>query len=495
MSEDAAESPKARASFGALVARGAAWKLGAQIVIQTGRIGFMLVLARLLTPSEFGLVAMALVVTGFVIAFADLGLGAALVQRQTIDERDRSTVFWVGLGVGALLTLLGVALSGPLAAFYDEPAVRGLTAALSLSFFITALGATQRALLTRDLNFRTLELATIAGVYVGGATGVACALSGVGAWSLVAQQLAIPTVTSLVLWLTSAWRPHMTVSLASLRSLGGYGGNVLGARLTYAVQESALPLIIGRALGPGALGVFSIAYLIVLAPLGRLAIPVGEVLFPAFARLQGDRERMASMWIRALRVLAALCVPAMAGLIVVAPDVIPLVLGEQWVDAVPVVQILALVGLLQALSAWHGAILLGVGRARTLFRATSAFLVVYVVAFVVGVQWGLLGTAVAYLTASIGVEIVYLSLTTRALGVPFALPILAMGGIVRGTIAMVMVIGGLRIALAETVLSDALIAVVLVAVGSVAYAIAITWQAPAVVAEVRALLRRHARAE
>ena len=161
MSDSPAGSVKSTASFRAVVLRGASWKLGSQIIIQIGRIGFVLVLARLLTPSEFGLVAMALVITGFVIAFADLGLGAALVQRQTIDERDRSTVFWVGLGAGAVLTLAGIALATPLAAFYGEPAVRGLMAALSLSFFVTALGATQRALLTRQMNFRTLELAMI----------------------------------------------------------------------------------------------------------------------------------------------------------------------------------------------------------------------------------------------------------------------------------------------------------------------------------------------
>ncbi len=490
MRNDVSGSGTEAPSFGALVLRGASWKLTSQILVQVGRVGFVLILARLLTPNDFGLVAMALVITGFVIAFADLGLGAALVQRQTIDERDRSTVFWIGLGAGLVLTVAGIALAVPLAKFYGEPAVQGLMAALSLSFLVTALGATQRALLTREMNFRTLEVSTIAGVYAGGTVGIACASAGAGAWSLVIQQLTNAGVATTVLWLTSSWRPRLICSLASLRSLGGYGGNVLGTRLTYAAQESALPLIIGRSLGSGALGIFTIAYTMVLAPLGRLAIPIGEVLFPAFARLQREPARMADFWLRALRVLAAFCIPAMSGLVVVAPDLVPLVLGDQWVDAVPVVQILAWVGLLQALAAWNGTILMGLGRANTLFRATSAFLIVYVIAFLVGVQWGIVGTAVAYAIASTGLEAVYLLLTTRALAISFFRPIRTLGGIVQAALVMVVVIAGLRAALVQADVPEGIRLLVVVASGIVIYGLVCRWRAPEVFAEIRSVRRR-----
>lgn len=477
-------------SFAALILRGASWKLFSQIAVQIGRIGFVLVLARLLTPRDFGLVAMALVVTGFVIAFADLGLGAALVQRETIDERDRSTVFWTGIAAGALLTAAGVALSQPLASFYREPAVRGLMATLSLSFIVSSLAATQRALLTREMNFRTLELSNIAGVYVGGTVGVVGASIGWGAWSLVVQQLTNAAVSAAMVWVTASWRPRAMFSFASLRSLGGYGGNVLGVRLAYYVQESALPLIIGRSLGSGALGLFTIAYTIVLAPLTRLAIPVGEVLFPAFARLQSDRERMSELWLRLLRVLAALCIPAMTGLVVVAPDLVPIVLGKQWKDAVPVVQILALVGLLQALAAWNGSILMGLGKANTLFRATLSFLVLYVFAFVVGVHWGIKGTAVAYAIASATLEAVYLLLTTRALGISFFKPVRALSGIVQAALVMVLFTIGLRAGLVHEQVPAGLRLVLVVASGILAYFALCRWRAPEVFAEVRSVRRR-----
>jgi O-antigen/teichoic acid export membrane protein len=477
-------------SFGSLILRGASWKLFSQIAVQIGRIGFVLVLARLLNPRDFGLVAMALVVSGFVIAFADLGLGAALVQRETIDERDRSTVFWTGVAAGALLTAAGIALAGPVADFYREPAVRGLMAALSVSFIVSSLAATQRALLTREMNFRTLELSNIAGVYVGGAVGVVGASIGWGAWSLVIQQLTNAGVSAAMIWLSASWRPRAVFSLASLRSLGGFGGNILGVRLAYYTQESALPLIIGRSLGSGALGLFTIAYNIVLAPLSRLAIPVGEVLFPAFARLQSDRERMAELWLRLLRVLAALCVPAIAGLVVVAPDIVPIVLGRQWKDSVPVVQILALVGLLQALAAWNGSILMGLGKANTLFRATVCFLVLYVLAFLVGVQWGIKGTAVAYALASATLEAVYLLLTTRALGISFFAPARALSGITQAAVLMALFTLGLRLALVQEDVPDGVRLVVVVVSGVAAYFALCRWRAPEVFAEVKRVRRR-----
>ena len=148
-----------------------------------------LILARLLTPHDWGLAAMVMVFSGFVVVFTDSALGTALIQRTELSEGDRSTVFWTSAGVGLLLALTGIACSGPLARFYREPAVRPLFAALSVGFFITSLGATQMALLVRDMQFRRLELRQMAATVVGACTGITVALSHFGAWAIVGQQL------------------------------------------------------------------------------------------------------------------------------------------------------------------------------------------------------------------------------------------------------------------------------------------------------------------
>jgi O-antigen/teichoic acid export membrane protein len=473
-----------------LVIRGVSWKLVSQVFIQVARVAFALVLARLLTPEDFGLAAEALVIAGFVIAFSDLGLGAALVQRREIDERDRSTVFWSGVAVGALLTLAGVALAGPIASFYGEPEVESLMAVVSLSFFVSALGATQRAVLTREMDFRRLEVCAMAGVVVGGVVSVAGASVGWGPWALVAQQLTTAVVTTAVLWLVVSWRPRWMFSLASIRGLGGYGSNVLGTRLVYRAQESALPLLIGRFLGAASLGIFTIAYTVILVPLTRLAIPIGEVLFPAFSRMQDERERASELWIRALGVLTAVCAPAMMGLAVVAPDFVEVVLGEQWSEAVPVIRILAWVGLIQALQAWNGGIFMGLGKANTLFRATLVFSVLYVAAFLVGVQWGIVGVSVTYAFVATVLEAAYLWITTRALGIRFWTPLRSLVGVAQATVVMGLVVAGIQAVLVDQGLAPALRLVAAIVIGILVYVPLLVWRAPVVAAGIRSLRRR-----
>jgi O-antigen/teichoic acid export membrane protein len=432
---------------------------------------------------------MVLVIAALVTAFSDLGLGAALVQRRTIDDDDTSTVFWAGLAVGALLTVAGLALAGPVASFYGEPAVRGLMAAMSLSFVVTALGATQRALLTREMDFRRLELRTILGVVAGGAAGVGGAVAGWGPWSLVVQQLTTAIVSTAVLWFTLRWRPRFVFSRRSLRSLGGYGGNILGVRLAYYLQDGSLPVLVGRFLGAGALGIFTVAYTVILAPLTRLALPIGEVLFPAFSRMQDEREELARLWLRALRVLAAICVPAMVGVVVVAPDFVSVLLGAKWHAAVPIIQILAWVGLLQAMQAWNGPILAGLGQAKTLFIATVAYLFLYVASFLVGLHWGMHGVAIAYAIVSTVLEASYLLLTSRALGVSFAAPLRAVWRVSLAALGM-----GLGVALVRTLLvregvPPSIRLAVAVITGMAIFASLCVWWAPGVFSEVRALRR------
>jgi O-antigen/teichoic acid export membrane protein len=472
-----------------LILRGISWKVSSQIVVQIARIGFALTLARLLQPRDFGLAGMALVIAALVTAFSDLGLGAALVQRRTIDDDDTSTVFWTSLAAGAFLTVAGLALAGPVASFYGEPRVRGLMAAMSLCFVITAIGATQRALLTREMDFRRLELRTIIGVVVGGAAGATAAVAGWGPWALVLQQLTTAVISTAVLWFAVPWRPRFVFSRRSLRSLGGYGGNVLGVRLAFYLWDGSLPVIVGRFLGAGALGIFTIAYTVILAPLTRLSLPIGEVLFPAFSRMQDDRERLARIWLRALRVLAAICVPAMVGLVVVAPDFVSVVLGAKWHAAVSIIQVLAWVGLLQALQAWNGAILTGLGRAGTLFRATLAYLFLYVGSFLVGLHWGMHGVVTAYAISSTILEASYLLLTTRALGVSFVAPLRAVGRVSLAAAGMGVAIELMRSLLVREGVPPAIRLAAVVVAGTLIFAWLCAWWVPGVVSEVGALRR------
>lgn len=482
--------PRQIAELRSKALRGIAWKAGSRVFAQVARIAVAVVLARLLTPDDYGLAAMVLAFSSLVLIFSDLALGAALVQRKELSEEDRSTVFWFGAASGVVFTVLGVAASWPVAAFYGEPDVQPLFAALSLSFLVTALGTTQTALLTREMSFRSLELRIMAGTAVGGVVGITVALQGGGAWALIAQQIAHTTVSTVLLWRFSAWKPRLLFSMASLRAFGTFSANVLGTRLLFYLNRNADNILIGRFLGSAALGAYALAYNVMLIPFSRLAEPVQEVLFPVFARLQDDARRVADAWIRVNRVIGALSIPALLGLMAVATDFVAVVLGGRWADAAPVIQILAWVGLMQSLQRLNSSILEARNRTSWLLGYSVVVLVGSLVAFAVGLHWGILGVATAYAVSSTLIEPFYTWLTARALGVPVLPFFRALAGVAQAALVMLVAVVAARHALLGTGLGPAARLGLCILVGVAVYVPLCAWRAPEVLRDLKGLRRR-----
>ena len=478
----------------ASIASGLAWKVVSQVFRQLARVAVVVILARLLTPAEYGLAAMVLVFSALVLIFADLALGAALVQRRELSEADRSTVFWTSAGMGVLFTLAGIAMSWPIAAFYGEPEVQPLFAVLSISFLVTALGTTQSALLNRDMRFRNLELRMMAGTVVGGTAGIVVAAAGGGPWAIIVQQLGIAAASTALLWAFSSWRPRFTYSVESFRSLAGFSANVFGTRVLFYANRNLDNLLIGRFLGPAGLGAYAIAYNVMLMPLARVAQPIVEVLFPAMSRIQDDRPRMAAMWLRANRMIGAITIPAMTGLIIVAPEFVATLFGERWSEATPVIQILAWVGLLQSLQRLNSSVLLACDRTGTLLRYSIVVLVASVVAFVVGLHWGIVGVAAGYAVSSTLVEPYYTWLTARVLEVRLVEFLRTLAGVAQATLGMAAVVLGAKLWVVSPSLPAGVRLLILVALGAGTYLALAAWRAPELRADVRGLRRRRSAA-
>ena len=477
-------------SLRARVRRGLGWKAASQVFRQLSRVVVVVILARLLEPADFGLAAMVLAFSALILVFSDLGLGAALVQRASLSEADRSTIFWTNVAAGTALTAIGVAASWPIAAFYGEPEVQPLMAALSVSFLVTALGATQSALLSRTMEFRPLELRQMTATLAGGVVGIVVALQGYGAWAIITQQIAISAVSTVLLWTFSPWRPHMTFSVASLRGVAGFGANVFGARLLFYVSRNADNLLIGRVLGPAALGAYALAYSIMLVPLERIAAPVYEVLFPAFSRLGDDTRRIARSWLRANRMIAAISLPAMAGMIVVAPDFVQVVLGERWSDATPVIRILAWVGLVQSLVRLNSSVLQARDRTDLLLRWSLLITAVNVGAFVLGLQWGVVGVAACYAVANTALQPLNVWLTGRSVGVRVSDFARSLAGVAQATVAMTLCALAVRLALLELDVDEAVRLALVIVVGAVVFLAACAWRVPELRADLDLLRSR-----
>jgi O-antigen/teichoic acid export membrane protein len=474
------------------VLRGLAWKGASQIFLQGSRIVVAVILARMLSPHDYGLAAMALVLASLGIVFSDVALGAALVQRTRLSEADRSTAFWTSVAVGVLCTVLGVGLSGVLADLYGDSAVQPLFAVLSLSFLVTSLATTHEALLVREMNFRSLELRMMIGTAAGAVAGIFLAAKGYGAWAIIGQQLAIAAVSTALLWLLSPWRPTFSFSRASLRSLGGFSGNVFAHRLLYYLHRNVDNLLIGRFLGPAALGVYGFAYNVMLVPFSRIAGPLTEVLFPAFSRMQHDRKRMTAIWVRAIRLVASFSVPALLGLVVVAPDFVSVVLGAKWADTdtTILIQILAWVGLLQSLQTLNPNILQALDKTDTLLRYTIVFFALHMTAFAVGLQWGVVGVAVGYLVSSLVVEPLFAWVTTRALGISPLVLVRGLSGVFQASALMFVAVLSTRLLLLEAGIGAPLRLLATVAVGIAVYVPCWMWRAGDALDELKTFRRR-----
>jgi O-antigen/teichoic acid export membrane protein len=465
------------------IVRGVGWMLAAQGA--TLAFGFVtsIVVARLLSPRNVGLATEAIVFVALALVLVDFGLGAAIVQRPSLSEDDKSTIFWAGMALGVGLTIAGIGLSWPIASLYHQPRVQSLFAVASLTFVITAVGIVPGSLLHRDLRFRTLQLRTIVASAISCAVAIIMAALGFGPWAIVVQTLVMASVSTLLIWRSTTFRPRAVFSRASVRSVGGYSLDSLGTRILIWGNLNADNFLVGRFLGAAKLGAYSIGYSVAVAPLNRIAAPVTEVFFSAFSRM-GDRERVGQVWLRATRMIGLVIIPVMAGLLVVAPEFVQVVFGPRWHAAAPVLRLLAPVGLMQALTEANFGVLQALAYTRLQVRFTAVASVVTICAFAAGLPWGINGVATGYLIASLALQPFYLVLTARAVGIsPLAWLDSLRGVAEAGAVMLVCVVSARAEMLSLGLPSGARLAA-LVVLGAVVYVAAVAWRAPEVLGEI-----------
>jgi O-antigen/teichoic acid export membrane protein len=472
------EPPSGPASLRERVLRGVAWTTSAAILVQISRMAVGIILIRLLSPHEYGIAAMAFVFSALVLAVSDFGLGTALVQRSEITEADKSTAFWTSTLIGCMLAGAGVALAEPVAAFYGEPEVESLFVVVSLVFILAGAGKTHAALFQRDMAFRAISARLVAGTVAGGAVGIYLAARGHGAWSLVWMQVANGGVTTLLMWFASPWQPRLIFSLASLRSLAGFGFNIFGSKIMEYLHGNADKILVGRFLGSGSLGFYSVAYNLVVLPWLALILALTDGVFPAMARFQDDVRRVAEAWLNATRIVVAIAAPAMLGLIVVAPDFVTVVLGDQWRPAVAVLQLMALAMAIHSVIAFGTSVLIARDRTGAVLRFNVAEVLTIVVALAIGLQWGITGVAATYVAAIAATRSYLAWYTARSLGLTAAAFVRSFAGVAQAAVGMMLIAWAVRSALLEADAPAALRLALVPLAGALAYPPLCLWRSP-----------------
>lgn len=392
--------PRPAPRLGARVVSGVRWNLLDQVVQQGLRIAISVALARLLLPREFGVAALAFIVSDLAKVFGDVGVASGLVYVRSLRPLHVRTSVTSGFGVGLAMTLLVLAAAPSVATFFHQPAVRPVLMALSTVFVMKGLVAPVQSLWRRDLDFRPFVVSNAIAVGVAGPAAVAAAAGGAGVWALVFYALAeafVGLVVSYALAIRQRRHPFTPgFELRAFRELFAFGALVSGTRMVLYGRQNVDNLIVGRVLGASQLGYYDFAYNLMLYPIQRLSSVVSAVSFPAFSRLRQERTRLAIAYTRSLRAICAVAFPVTVGSAAAAPLYVPVIFGDRWRPAVPVVEVLALNGVRLSMTTLNGTVMEATGRPGWNLMLNSVMLGMAIPGFLIGVHFGILGVAIAY---------------------------------------------------------------------------------------------------
>jgi O-antigen/teichoic acid export membrane protein len=365
---------------------------GVQFLMQTVST---IVLARLLTPADFGLVAMVTAITNLGQAFADLGLSEATIQRPEISHEQVSTLFWINVGVGLGLTTLTAALAPVLAWFYGEPRLIHVTLLVSLTFLIGGLRVQHDALLKRQMRFSSLAVRDVSAYALAVPVAIILAWRGFGYWAIIALPLTFNLIQMSLSWVMARWIPGLPRRDAKVRSLIAFGGNVAASYLVFNANQSADNILIGWHWGAGPLGLYSRAYNLLMLPVRQLGAPVRGVAIPAFSRVQADPERLARYYLRTANLIMWVTAPIFGFLFVAALPVIVLTLGYRWREAAPVFQILAIFALGQLLFESTLWLLVSRGQSQRMLKLLLTISPIIIGGYAIGLPFGIKGVALS----------------------------------------------------------------------------------------------------
>jgi PST family polysaccharide transporter len=354
------------------------------------------ILARLLSPRDYGLIGMVAVATNFIVMFKDLGLSLATVQKAEISSRQISTLFWVNLTLSVITMLVMVLLAPALAWFYGDSRLTMIAIVSATGFLIGGLTVQHEALLKRQMRFMALSAVALAAMIVGYIVGIAFAWFGFGYWSLVYSQLALLTTDAMLVWLLCGWRPGLPRRDTGVRSMISFGGNITAYGTVNYFSKNADNLLIGRFFGPQQLGLYNKAAQLVGLPTDQVHEPVMAVTVPALSRLADEPERYRKAYLRIMEKVLMLVMPAVALLIVSSDWLVSIVLGSQWKEAGPILVFMSIAGLFQPVINTAGSVLVTQGRGRDLFYWSLISSPLSIISICAGLPWGATGVAASY---------------------------------------------------------------------------------------------------
>lgn len=382
--------------LGARAAGGAAVIMVGQLAKITVQFCGIVLLARLLTPYDYGLMAMVTAIVGMAEILRDFGLSSAAIQARHLSREQRDNLFWINSGIGLVLAIVVFLSASWIARFYHEPGLLGITQALAVTFLFNGMTTQYRAYLSRALRFGQVSLSDVGAQVLGLVAGVGMALAGYGYWALVGQQVTQALVNLLLAGACARWLPGSYRQDVPMRGFLSFGWNLMAAQLLGYASRNLGQVIIGQRIGPEALGLYNRAFQLLMMPLNQINAPATSVALPVLSQLQDDPLRFGNFLLRGQAVMVHLIVGLFAFSCAQALPLMVLALGEQWRSAVPLFQVLTLGGIFQTASyATYWAFLaLGLMRQQLVYSVVGRLMLIACI--FAGSRWGVMGVTVGY---------------------------------------------------------------------------------------------------
>ncbi|MCZ4319931.1 lipopolysaccharide biosynthesis protein [Aequorivita viscosa] len=392
---------------------GLKWSGLSQFSLQMLNLVLNIILARLLGPYEFGVLAMIAVFVGFLQLFKDFGFGAILISSKDVDDLDFSTVFWTNLGLGVFLTSMLYFSSSWISDFYNEPILESLIDVVSLMFIIQAFNFVQVIKLTKKLEYKKLAIVNVLSILISGSIGILCAFNGLGVWSLIIKDISQALVYLILIWKFASWRPSFQFSFIRFKYFLNSGLALIGTKSLNYFARSLDNILIGKFIGAPELGVYNRAYSFMTFPIYKITGVLSSVLFPSFSIIQGNINRIIDMFLKSVQITSFVIFMLMGLLYINATEFVMLVLGVQWKSLIPLLKILALPSALQSITLLTENIFRAQNKYQLEFKLNIVVSVILVIAIIIGLEWGIIGVAYSYLCAVILTTVIILIVTAK----------------------------------------------------------------------------------
>lgn len=386
-------------SFRNQTVQATSWVLIVNVVSQAVSFCYGIVLARLLVPDDFGLMAMALFFAGIAVLFVDTGFGQALIQKRDVTEVHFSSIFWLNLCLSVGMGLVMFFTAGIIADFYQRHEIETIFQIVSINFVFTAMGFIPRMRLSKDLNFKKISIIDFQSMVLSGVIAISAAYTGFGYWSLVIHIVLQQVLRSFMLWHAAGWRPGFVFSIIAIKELFSFSAYLFGTRVLQYGAMNVDKLLLGKFVGGHSLGVYDKAQSMMLTPLNTISRSIVTVMFPSMSIIQADKKRVREVYLRTTRAVTLIVFPMLTGVFVIADTFVFGVLGEQWREVIPVLRLFCIAGMFSAIASINPAVYQSQGATSLQFKLNLLTQPLKIAAVFIGVNWGIMGVAISLVGA------------------------------------------------------------------------------------------------